>query len=201
MTSSPAQVRPRDGASTRARIEREALRLFASRGVEGTSIKDISHAVGVADAALYRHFPSKEEIARALFSAHYGSIAARIEAIGRQGLAFEETIAALVDLLCGLFDDEPDVFAFVLLNQHAHLRFVPDETNVVAALRDIVMAAQIRGEIASGDPDFVSAMALGTVLQPAVFKLYGRLKGPMRSHARAMTQAALLVLRAPSIRG
>ena len=45
----------RDGAATRARIETESLRLFAAKGVDGATIRDISAAVGVADAALYRY--------------------------------------------------------------------------------------------------------------------------------------------------
>ena len=44
----------RDSVATRARIEKEALRLFAEKGVDGATIRDLSLAVGVADAALYR---------------------------------------------------------------------------------------------------------------------------------------------------
>lgn len=196
MSEAPARTRGRDGAATRVRIEREALRLFAKKGVEGTSIRDISLAVGVADAALYRHFPSKDDIARALFTTHYAAIARAIAEIGARRQPFATMAQDLVDLLCSLFDQEPDVFAFVLLNQHAHLRFVSSEGNAVGALRDIMVAAQARQEIAIGDPDLAAAMALGTVLQPAVFKLYGRLPGPMRDLAPEITRAALRVLSA-----
>jgi AcrR family transcriptional regulator len=194
MTEGQAPARTRDGAATRARIEREALRLFAQNGVEGTSIRDLALAVGVADAALYRHFVSKDEIARVLFCTHYRAIAALIEGVGKRGCAFEDIARGLVDVLCTLFDEEQDVFAFVLLNQHAHLRFVPPEGNVVAALRDILERAHAAGDISIPDPDLASAMALGAVLQPAVFKLYGRLPGPMRDLAPVMTQAVLRVL-------
>lgn len=194
MTKGQATARTRDGAATRARIEREALRLFAQNGVEGTSIRDLSLAVGVADAALYRHFASKDEIARVLFCTHYRAIAARIEAAGRRGGTFEDIARGLVDVLCTLFDEEQDVFSFVLLSQHAHLRFVPPEGNVVAALREILKQAHVAGDISIADPDLASAMALGAVLQPAVFKLYGRLPGSMRDLAPDLTQAVLRVL-------
>lgn len=39
-------------------------------------------------------------------------------------------------LFCALFDEEPDVFAFILLNQHAHLRFVTGDGNAVEELRE-----------------------------------------------------------------
>lgn len=190
MAQPKAQARARDGAATRARIEKEALRLFAEKGVEGATIRDLSQAVGVADAALYRYFGSKEQIAADLFTRHYGELARSIGEIGGRNLPFPKTVRALVDLFCGLFDDEPDVFAFILLNQHAHLRFVQAQGNVVEELASIMKHAHARGEIATADPELAAAMALGAVLQPAVFKLYGRLPGPLRDRAPDLARAA-----------
>lgn len=191
MTQAAPHVRTRDGAATRARIEKEALRLFARKGVEGATIRDLSQAVGVADAALYRYFGSKEAIAAELFTRHYGLLARRVAEIGAREQTFDACVHALVDLLCSLFDDAPDVFAFILLNQHAHLRFVQPDENVVEELRAIMQRAMARGEIPEGDPDLAAAMALGAVLQPAVFKLYGRLEGSLRDRAALLAQAAL----------
>jgi len=192
MAAQPApRARHRDGVATRARIEKEALRLFAEKGVEGATIRDLSQAVGVADAALYRYFGSKEEIATDLFRRHYGELAARIAQIGAHDWPFPQTARALVELDCGLFDDDPDVFAFILLNQHAHLRFVGADGNAVEELRRIMRRAAERGEIAIDDPELAAAIALGAVTQPAVFKLYGALPGPLRAHADALAQAAI----------
>lgn len=186
----PPPQRVRDGARTRARIELEALRLFARKGVDGATIRDLSQAVGVADAALYRYFKSKEEIAADIFTRHYGALAAQVRAIGGQGLAFPQTARALVDLFCGLFDERPDVFAFILLNQHAHLRYVKPGENVVDDLTDIMARAHRNGEISIGDAELAAALALGAVLQPAVFKLYGRLPGPMSALAETLAVRA-----------
>lgn len=180
----------RAGLATRARIEKEALRLFAEKGYEGATIRDLAQAVGVADAALYRYFGSKEEIARDLFRSRYGALARDIAAIGGKNLPFRRTARLLVDRLCALFDDEPDVFAFILLNQHAHLRFVDDHDNAVEALRAIMTRAITNREIHMDDADLAVAAALGAVLQPALFKLYGRLPGPLRDRAEALTHAA-----------
>ncbi len=182
--------RLRDGATTRARIEKEALRLFAEKGVEGATIRDLSQAVGVADAALYRYFGSKEQIASELFRTHYGALAQKIAEIAARDQPFSRTAHELVKLFCKLFDDEPDVFAFILLNQHAHLRFVTDEGNAVEELRKIMERAIRRSEIALHDADLAAACALGAVLQPAVFKLYGRLPGPLSARAEELADAA-----------
>ncbi|MGW8375579.1 TetR family transcriptional regulator [Streptomyces sp. ODS28] len=52
--------------AVRLTIAREAVRLFAERGVSGTSSAEIARAAGVSVRTLWRHFPSKEECVRPL---------------------------------------------------------------------------------------------------------------------------------------
>jgi AcrR family transcriptional regulator len=47
---------------TRARIQRVAMDLFAERGYDKTSLREIAERLGVTKAALYYHFRSKEEL-------------------------------------------------------------------------------------------------------------------------------------------
>jgi AcrR family transcriptional regulator len=63
-STAPAAVRPPD--STRQRILEVALRLFSSQGFEKTSLRQIADELGFTKAALYYHFPSKDDIALAL---------------------------------------------------------------------------------------------------------------------------------------
>jgi AcrR family transcriptional regulator len=46
----------------RARILQAALRLFAARGYEGTTTKDLAAAAGVAEGTLFRYFSNKKAI-------------------------------------------------------------------------------------------------------------------------------------------
>jgi AcrR family transcriptional regulator len=57
----------RPGSERRAQIVRETLRLVAEHGLAGASMSRIAEAVGISNAALYRHFASREDI---LISAH-----------------------------------------------------------------------------------------------------------------------------------
>ncbi len=43
-------------------IMSEASRIFASKGYDGTSMRDIADACGISKALLYHHFESKDEI-------------------------------------------------------------------------------------------------------------------------------------------
>lgn len=64
----------------REEIARAAARLFATRGYEATSIREIVEAVGVRKPTLYHYFTSKEELAKELLT---GSMTRLIEASRR----------------------------------------------------------------------------------------------------------------------
>ncbi|MFD9502538.1 TetR family transcriptional regulator [Streptomyces sp. NPDC060035] len=68
-----AEARPslaeRRKAALRFEIASEAVRLFASQGVTGTTGEQIAQAVGVSSRTLWRHFPTKESCVLPLLSA------------------------------------------------------------------------------------------------------------------------------------
>jgi AcrR family transcriptional regulator len=49
-------------SETRDRILKAALKLFARRGYDGTTTKDLAEAAGVAEGTLFRHFETKKAI-------------------------------------------------------------------------------------------------------------------------------------------
>ncbi|MEU5834728.1 TetR/AcrR family transcriptional regulator [Streptomyces diacarni] len=53
--------------NTRQRIQDVALELFAERGYEKTSLREIAEQLGVTKAALYYHFKTKEDLVTSLF--------------------------------------------------------------------------------------------------------------------------------------
>ncbi|MFI1227573.1 MULTISPECIES: TetR/AcrR family transcriptional regulator [unclassified Streptomyces] len=56
-------------AALRLEIAGEAVRLFASQGVNGTTGEQIARAVGISSRTLWRHFPTKESCVLPLLSA------------------------------------------------------------------------------------------------------------------------------------
>lgn len=185
MTTAPS---PRD---TRARIEAAALKLFAARGVDGTAMRDIAAEVGVTEGALYRHFSSKDALARALFLSRYGALAAGIEEIRARRSDFSGRLDEIVAFFAKSFDEDPDGFAYVLVSQHEHLRELAEEApeNAVEALGRVMADAMAAGEIAQGDVALATALALGLMVQPAIFRIYGRLSAPPSAHAAEIAGA------------
>lgn len=54
--------------TTRERIVIESLKLFAKKGYDGVSMREIAAAVGIKGASLYNHFKGKEDIFHAIFT-------------------------------------------------------------------------------------------------------------------------------------
>jgi AcrR family transcriptional regulator len=57
-----------DAADTKELLLRAALALFAEKGFEGTSVRDIARSVGLSESVLYAHFDSKRAIFDAVFA-------------------------------------------------------------------------------------------------------------------------------------
>lgn len=57
-----------DAPRTRERILDAALTLFAERGYDATSMREISEQLGITKAALYYHFDSKADIVRSMLA-------------------------------------------------------------------------------------------------------------------------------------
>src|SRR5262245_453558 len=57
-----------EGPATRDLMLEAALELFALRGFDATTVRQIAAAVGVRDSAIYAHFPGKQAIYDELFA-------------------------------------------------------------------------------------------------------------------------------------
>ena len=181
----------------RDKVEKAALDLFAAKGVDGVSIAEIAAAAGVAQGALYRHYASKDELAWTLFSTAYRRTGVELDAIREREPDFSSRIAAMVRHFCALYDSEPALFRFMLIAQHDLLpRIGPKERTPVDAIADTVSAAIKAGEIGSVDPQAAAAVIMGSVLQTAVFHIYGRLRERLIRRAPDLARAAIAAIEA-----
>lgn len=70
-----------DGGKTQAAIRSAAARLIARHGYEAMSMRRLAEEVGVQAAALYRYFPTKEELLFTLMREHMEQLVAAWEAV------------------------------------------------------------------------------------------------------------------------
>lgn len=180
---------------TKARVERAALTLFVARGVAETTTREIAMAASIAEGTIYRYFPSKEQLALDIFLGHHRALAEALAEAQRPVTGLRDKIEAIVRCYCEWADRDWSLFAYHLLTQHLFLALVPDGTpNPVDVVREVIVNAMTAGEIPQRDPDLAAASAIGTVMQPATYKVYGRFEGPLSDHVRFFADAAWAVL-------
>ena len=83
-SDAPSSTRIRSDARQEQLID-IAIRLFARKGYEGTSLRDIAEEARITKAALYYHFPNKEELYERIVLASMQSLVDTVSAAMEQG--------------------------------------------------------------------------------------------------------------------
>lgn len=89
------------GTDTRRRIVREAAGLFNQKGYVGASMSDVMARTGLQKGGIYRHFPSKDELALEAFDFAVAETGRRI----RARLAEESSALGRLEALVSVFSE------------------------------------------------------------------------------------------------
>src|SRR5581483_3782563 len=91
-----------DDRTARARIRDEALRLFAERGPDAVTLRDIAAAAGVSPALLIRHYGSKDGLVEAVDNHVVAAFETLLAEVTTQTAAVGLTVSAVPSMLDGL---------------------------------------------------------------------------------------------------
>ena len=158
-------LRERKKARTRAELQRHALRLFAERGYEATTVEDIASASEVARSTYFRNFATKEDVV--MFD--------DVDPL------FEEALAAVpagTPLLVALIEAMRATFAELdeqkLAQEELRMRLVRTVPEIAAALRargawDVEQAARFVASALGRTPEDIEVVTLAGALTGARF--------------------------------
>lgn len=120
--------------TTKERIIEEALTLFAEKGYQGTSVKNIADAVGIKDSSLYKHFKSKKQI----FDTIVQEMSVRMERMSREnGLPDENDMNEAAELYGSISEN-----GLLMLSEKIFLFYLRDE--FAARFRRMLVIEQYR---------------------------------------------------------
>lgn len=147
-----------------------ALTLFAERGYDLVSVRDISKEAGTSEAALYKHFKSKEEMALYLFRLILKRYTAEIGMIARNdSLSIIERLQEMQRYTYDLYYADSASVQFALLSQYKFWTMVEDELKPHFWMQQLLAEGIASDEI---DSRFslatLTSLYTGMILEPLI---------------------------------
>jgi AcrR family transcriptional regulator len=150
-------------------IVRAATSLFAANGIDGTSMREIADAAGVREAAIYRHFAGKHDLAREIFLSWYGWYCGELNRIvGGPGSTLDK-IEKIVRHEFSAVSEHSEAFVYFCENEGRFVRDLPQE--IVSSRRvfiAFIKAGQAADEIRAGSPALLADMLSGALCAVAL---------------------------------
>ena len=168
MTTDPFYIDPDDPPGKKG-ILREGLRLFAKNGLSATSIRDIAAATGLTNPALYKHFKTKDDLARTLFERSYSELLRGLMIATQSEPEFPERFKAFIEAYADFFDENPDAAIFTTENLAPLWPQVSERLKhrtVITVLRELLEEGRAAGSVSKEeDPNLQLSLVIGTLGQ------------------------------------
>jgi AcrR family transcriptional regulator len=155
-----------DSDGKKADIINAGLELFASRGYDAVSVRDIARLAGVSEAALYKHFKGKEDMALSIFTELISDYTARLKQVEHSNLDAVEKLCRVIGITYDLYDEHPAVIRFVLLSQYSFWDRAAEEIKPHHVIKRILERGMEKGEIPKQAVYLWISVFTGIMLQP-----------------------------------
>ena len=150
----------------KAELLKASLTLFAARGYDAVSVRDIAKAAGVSEAALYKHFKGKEDMALYIFTAIVSDYTGRIKQIDNSEHGAIAKLCRIVEITYDLYREYPTEIRFALLSQYSFWDLVAENIKPHFVIRNILEEGMAQGEIPRQEVYLWIAVFTGIMLQP-----------------------------------
>ena len=156
-------------------IVNAAIRLFSRKGIEGTSVREIGREAGVTDAAIYKHFESKDDVALSVFSRYSDLYSKLVDYYRKFESPFEHQLdQMIVDIL---EQHDKDRFGLLLLGQRHEIfaRLGATHRLPIVAMTDFIQSGIEKEAIPRQSARLTAALVIGAFTRLAVFSDMGGL--------------------------
>lgn len=147
-------------------ILKASIELFAARGYDAVSVRDISKAAGVTEAALYKHFKGKEDMSLYIFREIIRDYCHRIINIKNQDLPAIEKLCKIVGMTFDLYEAHPAEMRFALLSQYKFWDSLRENDKPHLLIRSILEEGMDAGEIPREEVYLLITVYTGLLLEP-----------------------------------
>ncbi len=176
--------------NTKQALMSAAIRLAAKGGMEAAKVRAITLEAGVTEAALYRHYRSKEELC---WQAYKGIVDEMIQDkvhLVSSSAPFREKLSEWIRLTYAYFDRNPEAFTYVLLMPHvlpaSEQRITFEQGRM---LMEMTGGGMESGEMRSIVPELALSHFSGLMLNVPRLINEGTLEGPALRYVEEVASA------------
>ena len=151
---------PNSANNTRTDILKLAVPLFAAKGYNGVSMRDLSNAAELSVAAIYHHFQDKKTLYLEVLKYTFADKAVLVTGVINTGGTALERMELLLDHFTQLISSDPDFRALVLWelldDDEERLRLVAEEV----LIEPFNAMNTLMSELAPNENNFMLTMSL-----------------------------------------
>ena len=175
------------------------VRVVAARGAAAATIRAIAREAGVTDAAVYRHYDSKEDLCRRAYDRIVEEMVQLKQHLVASEAPLREKLREWVRLSYAYYDRNPEAIAFVLAMPIVAYR--SGHSSVIGQgelFMEMIERARRAGEIREVLPEVALSHVVGMLLNVPRLINEGTLPGPASDYVDEVARAAWRVLRLES---
>lgn len=172
-----------------------ALQLFVEKGVAATTTRDIAKRAGISEGAMYRHFESKETLARELFMSEFAPFSDALAQIENMPVSLIEKVDHMVRYFYQAFDANPALWRYIVTYQSGPWSRVSDDMETpVSVVFKALRKAEEQGKIKLNDTALQVQLVIGLVTQPAIGVVFNEIELPLSPKRGQVVEAVAAVL-------
>jgi AcrR family transcriptional regulator len=151
-----------------------ALHCFASLGYDATRIKHIAEAAKVSEGALYRHYPSKEALAQALYTQYMQEYTQQLYRIIETIINIEQCLREVIAFSIAMYREHPDGVIFILVDRPQLMNHLTSDISYpLIIIESVIRDGQAQGIVREGEPIVLASIFLGCFLRPIIVSQSG----------------------------
>ena len=182
--------------NTKDELAAAAVRLAANGGPAAATIRAIAREAGVTDAAIYRHYRSKQELWRSAYVSIIEQMVREKRHLAAGEAPLREKLHEWVRLSYAYFDRDPAAFTFAFVTPHVPPELARRDTGAQGELfMEMIARARAAGEIRAITPQMALSHFVGVLLSVPQLINEGTLDGPASAYVDEVATAAWRILR------
>lgn len=177
-----------------------ALELFAEKGIEATTTREIAERAGAAEGTLYRHFEGKDDLAGWLYRRCTKDLQGQLTEAVEQTSTPEARLEVLIRGVFDFFASQPTSCSYLLATRQIEMVDGESSEQAVPPMQffvDVLDAGRAQGAFRDASPRLVAGWVLSMIQRTVLFLKEGTLEMSEQGAIDRTVDAALRLAEAP----